>query len=114
MAAPRGLVALLCCVAICGVALVVDGRKTAFDGGMSQADLNAIEILERVRGSLRQRSVLLTLPAMRCCPLESAATCCCASMVASAMDAVSIKRTLLPLRDQRRDRSDLDLQTWEY
>ena len=51
MAARGGLAALLCCVAVCGAALLVEGRKTALGDGMSQADLNAIEILERVRSA---------------------------------------------------------------
>jgi len=73
MAAPRGLAALLCCVAICGAALLVEGRKTAFDGAMTQADLNAIEILERVRWSLSQRSDVTMHPALRYRQFESAA-----------------------------------------
>lgn len=51
MAGRGGLTALLCCIAVCSAALLVEGRTTAFnvDGGMSQADRNAVEILERVR-----------------------------------------------------------------
>jgi hypothetical protein len=44
---------LLGCVVICCSTLMVDARRLdgGPDGGMSQADLNAVEILERVRVS---------------------------------------------------------------
>ena len=51
MAAPGGMAVFLCCLAICFSTLMVDARRLdgGNHGGMSQADLNAIEILERVR-----------------------------------------------------------------
>ncbi len=70
MAAPRGLAALLLCVAICGAALLVEGRKTAFDSAMTQADLNAIEILERVRCSFIQGADRMMLFALPCRPVR--------------------------------------------